>query len=887
MYNKKNVDYVALLWEDFMYQADNREISSARKEHMPYPRFTKVIINNFISKDKTISMRNKINLYTICDDSLLGSLKFVSKTQDYQQYGALIPNDMINQDIKDSSACKTYYDFDTGKVPPRKARKYKKVVSPPIKLSHVKEAEPGKKGKRVKRPAKNSTTAPTASVVIRDTPGVSVSNKKAPSKGDKGKDIELLSDAALLEVAQVKEAIQKSKKDSHMLHSSGSGDGVGSQPKVLDESEDKTTGSDEGTDDNDDEGDNDDDDDDASKGDDDKADSDDDGNSDADDNERADSDNDDENPSFTLKDYDEEEHNEDYESDDDYEHMFEEEDDDDLYKDVEVRSLGAESEKERKGDEEMTDADHNVSQEQLYEQVVEDAHVTLTASQKTNDSKQSSSVSLDFANQFIILEKAPPTDLEVASLMNIKMSHEVLSTQISTPLTEPATVIPDSSTIASTTVTLTISMISPLAQLTTPIPAPTTASTITSIPALLIFPPCLVLIKECLPWKRSCLNSKKYATRIALYSYTQDFEKKAQEERKLYKDVVEKSVKDIIKDEVKSLLPQILPKEVLDFSTPMIQSIIMKSLENVVLAKSSSQPKSTYKAVESVTEFELKKILLDKMERTYSLKRDREGKHKDEDPFAGSDRGLKKRKKRKDSSQEEEPVFENTYTKMPQDQGDDMGNTEDQPNVEEASKHDWFKKPERPPTLDADWNVGKQIDFRPPQTSHKPLPLTKVQGHQVVPADYFINNDLEYLKGRSLSRKYITSTTKTYAAKYDTIEGIKNMVQTLWSLVKGAYDKYALWGISKRKIAVTHVKVIKKYDYGYLEEIEVRRDDNTLYKFKEGDFPNLNLRDIEDILLLLVHKKILNLERDVIFDLNVALWIFTRSIVILKRVEDL
>ncbi|GJW53395.1 retrovirus-related pol polyprotein from transposon TNT 1-94 [Tanacetum coccineum] len=37
MYNKNNVDYVALLWEDFMYQADNKEISLARKEHMPYP----------------------------------------------------------------------------------------------------------------------------------------------------------------------------------------------------------------------------------------------------------------------------------------------------------------------------------------------------------------------------------------------------------------------------------------------------------------------------------------------------------------------------------------------------------------------------------------------------------------------------------------------------------------------------------------------------------------------------------------------------------------------------------------------------------------------------------------------------------------------------------
>ncbi|GJQ96686.1 hypothetical protein Tco_0007825 [Tanacetum coccineum] len=80
MYYKKNVDYAALLWEDFMYQADNREISSARKKHMPYPRFTKVIINHFISKDKTISMRNRINLHIIRDDSLLGTLKFVSKT---------------------------------------------------------------------------------------------------------------------------------------------------------------------------------------------------------------------------------------------------------------------------------------------------------------------------------------------------------------------------------------------------------------------------------------------------------------------------------------------------------------------------------------------------------------------------------------------------------------------------------------------------------------------------------------------------------------------------------------------------------------------------------------------------------------------------------------
>ncbi|GKB65516.1 hypothetical protein Tco_0921702 [Tanacetum coccineum] len=80
---------------------------------------------------------------------------------------------------------------------------------------------------------------------------------------------------------------------------------------------------------------------------------------------------------------------------------------------------------------------------------------------------------------------------------------------------------------------------------------------------------------------------------------------------------------------------------------------------------------------------------------------------------------------------------------------------------------------------------------------------------------------------------------------------------------------------------------MKWYDYGYLEEIEVRREDQQLYKFKEGDFPRLHLHDIEDMLLLLVQKKLSNLERDVIFDLGVALRMFTRRIVILKRVEDL
>nr|GEX36996.1 hypothetical protein [Tanacetum cinerariifolium] len=142
MYNQMNVDYVTFLWEDFMYQSDNREISPIRKENMPYPRFTKVIIDHFISKDNTISMRNKINLHTSSDDTLLGTLKFVSKIEDYHIYGVMIPDRMINDDIKLSKAYKTYLDYATGKVPPKKARKFKKPAFPKLKIVHASPKEP-------------------------------------------------------------------------------------------------------------------------------------------------------------------------------------------------------------------------------------------------------------------------------------------------------------------------------------------------------------------------------------------------------------------------------------------------------------------------------------------------------------------------------------------------------------------------------------------------------------------------------------------------------------------------------------------------------------------------------------------------------------------------
>nr|GFC45366.1 hypothetical protein [Tanacetum cinerariifolium] len=72
-----------------------------------------------------------------------------------------------------------------------------------------------------------------------------------------------------------------------------------------------------------------------------------------------------------------------------------------------------------------------------------------------------------------------------------------------------------------------------------------------------------------------------------------------------------------------------------------------------------------------------------------------------------------------------------------------------------------------------------------------------------------------------------------------------------------------------------------------LDWITVSRDDDKLYKFKEGDFKRLRIQDIEDMLLLLVQGKLTNLKVEERFAFNVSLRMFTKSIVIQQRVEDL
>nr|GFB24197.1 hypothetical protein [Tanacetum cinerariifolium] len=201
-----------------------------------------------------------------------------------------------------------------------------------------------------------------------------------------------------------------------------------------------------------------------------------------------------------------------------------------------------------------------------------------------------------------------------------------------------------------------------------------------------------------------------------------------------------------------------------------------------------------------------------------------------------------------------------------------------------------------------------------PHNLLQPLPLIQDnRGRHVIPFEHFINNDLKYLRGGASSRKYTTSVTKTKAEDYGHIKWIEDLVpRAMWIQERINYDRHAFWGVSywgrkrqqfygfavnresaldvysKRRItAVTELKIMEWHDYKHLDWISIRRDDDKIYKFKEGDFKRLRLQDIEDMMLFLVQGKLSNLTVEERFAFNVSLRMFTRSIVIQMRVEDL
>nr|GEZ34436.1 hypothetical protein [Tanacetum cinerariifolium] len=269
----------------------------------------------------------------------------------------------------------------------------------------------------------------------------------------------------------------------------------------------------------------------------------------------------------------------------------------------------------------------------------------------------------------------------------------------------------------------------------------------------------------------------------------------------------------------------------------------------------------TARIIEQIKPYDLDTTIFSTYGKVYSLKRSRKDKDKDEDHSTGSDRGLKKRKNSKDvAPTTEEPEFEVEDSDMPQDQEVNPGNDDEEPKEKVASNHDWFTKPTQPQEpIDPDWNTFDEL--------------------MNTPIDFyeFIMNKINNLTQETLlgpAFRLLKGTRFNYAElEYDFKECYKALLEKLdWENPEGSDYPFDLtkplplvtnrnrqmglktwfqtFGVMLKSpminmhyeeshIGENNVKIMRKHGYGYLKEIKVRRADNDLYTFKEGDFSRL------------------------------------------------
>ncbi|GKA59229.1 hypothetical protein Tco_0758542 [Tanacetum coccineum] len=169
-----------------------------------------------------------------------------------------------------------------------------------------------------------------------------------------------------------------------------------------------------------------------------------------------------------------------------------------------------------------------------------------------------------------------------------------------------------------------------------------------------------------------------------------------------------------------------------------------------------------------------------------------------------------------------------------------MGVADDQPKVKATSKNGCKIAKAEKPSLSFDELMSTPIDFsgylmnnlkidnlthdllvRPAFNLLKGTCKSRVEleynieeCRQVILVNYFLNNDLDYPRERSLSKKYTTSTTKTKVAKYG-IPRIEDMVPStvlhdIASNLRMDYLPKRRWSNLNRQRSRIMIKAINK-----------------------------------------------------------------------------
>ncbi|GKA52270.1 hypothetical protein Tco_0745466 [Tanacetum coccineum] len=134
------------------------------------------------------------------------TINVISRNEDTQLYGAILPVALTNEDIRNSESYKEYYAIASGTISPKTKGSKKKADT-------------------------NTTTKQKPPTVPKEK------IEKKPGKGkQKAKQLETISDAMMTEAEQLKTITKRSRKETHSSHASGSGadEGTGVSPGVPD-----------------------------------------------------------------------------------------------------------------------------------------------------------------------------------------------------------------------------------------------------------------------------------------------------------------------------------------------------------------------------------------------------------------------------------------------------------------------------------------------------------------------------------------------------------------------------------------------------------------------------------------------------------------------------
>nr|GEW33794.1 hypothetical protein [Tanacetum cinerariifolium] len=726
---------------DLGHTGEIKFLSDVNVNHMHQPwRSLAARVNKCLSRKATTL--ESLHL----DDFMFTTVRVISKHQDTQVYHVILPQHLTNQAMLESEAYMTYRAYATCEKTPKQKSTKKKFDS---KSSPKMKPTQDFKGTRIKTSAKGDKPVKMKQFVTK-------------SKG-----LTMLSKAALSEANQIKMETERSKKEFHISYASSSGDGVDILSKVPDEQhklymvrmkEMVTNQSEDDNDEHDSANDNDDEDDDQE-------------NEKEDEEEKA---NDDDEVSFDQK----------VSTPPDYEILDEEDN--------------------QEEDDKTPSSETTIPQPPI---------LIIQPQQQTYDSTTTIAIPttslpeiLNFASLFGFEQRVSSLEFELYELKQTNQFAEAVS----------------------------------------------------SISGI---------VDNYLGFKM------KDVVNVAVQLQSNKLREEAQAKNDEFLKQIDSNIKVIIKDQVKALVSKILPK---------VEKYVTESLRAELLTRSSNQPQTSYGVAASLSEFELKKILINKIKENKSmhkldvqknlynaliklynsnkdifasygdvvtLKRGRDDQDKDKEPSAGSNQGTKRRRSGKEELSKEatqkesktksffkgnddvSPVREvkmlmndcginqalnllivngtkrrllMTTSSIMDDSVGSTSGTQSSFNeflatpidfsafiMNQLKINDLTQDVLTGPTYDLkkgtcksvveleyhlkqvfkatndqlDWHNPKRRPY--PHDLSKPLPLIQnARVLQVIPFDHFINNDLEYLKGGSLSKKYTTSITKTKAVDY-------------------------------------------------------------------------------------------------------------------------